>query len=85
MDGGAHLYNANIIKHLLFSKAGLIDEFYTFNSYLIPNWTGHILLTFFVMIFPSFIAEKIFLLCYVIFLPISFRLLVKTLSLEILN
>jgi hypothetical protein len=75
LDGIVHLHNANLINSLVFENSRLQD-FYEFNDGLLPNWTGHLLLALFNLLLPGNIAEKIFLLLYVIGLPVSFRQLV---------
>lgn len=80
LDGPAHLYNANLINHL-FSPSEL-DSFFKFNSELVPNWTGHILLCFFKSFLPGYLAEKMLFLIYFIGLPYAFRNLVKTINPE---
>ena len=80
LDGPAHLYNAQLIKSLLFDNYTLLGDFFIFNQEPIPNWTGHIILSFFNLFLPSFVAEKILLLSYMIGLPLSFRALIKTIA-----
>lgn len=80
LDSPSHLYNAQIIKELLFHKQSTLDLFFNINTTPIPNWTGHLLLTLLSTIMPMFIAEKIVLLLYVIGLPLAFRNLLKTIN-----
>jgi len=77
MDGAAHLYNSNIINELIFNPNGLLSNYFLLNSELVPNWLSHFLLAISNLIFPAWIAEKILLLIYFIFLPLSFRALIK--------
>lgn len=79
LDGPAHLYNANLINHLLFSDSNL-DSFFQFNSEPVPNWTGHILLCFFNGFLPGYLAEKMLLIIYFIGLPYAFRNLIKAIN-----
>ena len=79
MDGPAHLYNSNLIKHLLL-KDDFIREFYQINTIPIPNWTSHFILSFSHLFFPGWLAEKFLLIFYVCGLAISFRLLIKSLK-----
>lgn len=79
MDGPAHLYNANILLHLLKGN-NTLSEFYSINGLFIPNWTSHLILLFFHSFLPSWIAEKILLIIYVSGMALSFRYLIKALK-----
>ena len=79
MDGPAHLYNSNILLHLLKGNNAL-SEFYSINSLPIPNWTSHFILLCFHSILPSWTAEKILLVMYVSGMALSFRYLIKNLN-----
>lgn len=68
------------MNNLLFGDNASLHHFFSFNTEPIPNWTGHIILSFFNFFLPAFMAEKILLLFYFIALPLSFRNLVKTIS-----
>ena len=76
VDGPAHLYNSRLIIEL-FWQTGPLDTYFSFNE-ITPNWLGHILLSFFQLIFPAYIAEKCLLLIYFIGFPISFRAFIKS-------
>lgn len=78
LDGPAHLYNANLINHLLFSSD--LDSFFQFNSEPVPNWTGHVFLCFFKSFLPGYLAEKMLLILYFVGLPYSFRNLTKSIN-----
>lgn len=80
LDGAAHLYNARIIHSLLFNSDHTLSLFYNFNDFLVPNWSGHFILVFFIHFFPAFIAEKIVLSIYLIGFSYVFRDFIKTLS-----
>lgn len=79
LDGAAHLYNSNLIFHLISGNESLTD-FIVLNSEPVPNWTGHLLLGIFNSFLPAFMAEKMLLLFYLIALPLSFRDLITTIS-----
>lgn len=76
LDGPAHLYNANLINHLLFHAD--FDSFFQFNSELVPNLTGHVLLCFFKWFLPGYLAEKMVLIVYFLGVSYAFRRLVKS-------
>ena len=76
VDGPAHLYNSRLIIEL-FWQTGPLDTYFSFNE-ITPNWLGHILLSFFQLIFPAYAAEKCLLLIYFIGFPLSFRAFIKS-------
>jgi hypothetical protein len=80
VDGPAHLYNAKLITYLLFENHANLETFFSFNSEPVPNWTGHLILTFFSSFLPGFLAEKMMLLLYMIGFPFAFRALVRTIA-----
>lgn len=80
MDGAAHLYNSNLINCLLFEPNSQLSSFFDFNPEPVPNWTGHLFLSFFNFFLPAFIAEKALLIFYFVGLPYAFRGLVNTIN-----
>lgn len=78
LDGPAHLYNADLIKEIIFSGESLAQNFYQLQSEPVPNWTGHLILLLLGLIFNPQITQKIFLSLLVIALPLIFRKLLKT-------
>jgi len=80
LDGPAHLYNGNIIKNLIVGHSQVINSMYVFNNIITPNWSGHFILAVLSLIFNGFMTEKIFIILNLIFLPISFRYLIKIVS-----
>ncbi|MCC7050764.1 MAG: hypothetical protein IT239_03170 [Bacteroidia bacterium] len=80
MDGAAHLYNAQLINDLLFKGNTFLANFFKFNTEPVPNWIGHIILLLCKLIMPTYLAEKVLLLLYLIGLPLAFRAFVKILS-----
>ena len=74
-DGPSHLYNASLIKQLLFNN-NISSLFFHFNTYPQLNWSGHVLLTLLQCLLPAWLAEKLLLITYVSSLAFSFRLLV---------
>jgi hypothetical protein len=77
-DGPAHLYNSNLINHILFKPGGIASFFFEFTPYVNANWTGHILLCILNGLLPALFAEKIIMSLYIILLPLGFRRLVET-------
>lgn len=80
LDGPAHLHNSQLINSLLLENRSVISDFFKFNAEPVPNWTGHLILSFFNLFLPAFVAEKILLVSCLIGLPLSFRLLIKNIS-----
>lgn len=81
MDGPAHLYNSNILGQL-FKGESELSRFFSVNSLLLPNWTGHFILAFFNLFLPAWLAEKVMLVLYISGIAFSFRLLVSTINPE---
>ena len=82
LDGPAHLYNSNLITSLLFDNNKTLHDFLIFNSIPVPNWTGHVILSFFNFFLPAYIAEKILLVFYVVGLAYIFRAIISWLAPE---
>lgn len=80
LDGAAHLYNSRLINALIFDSSEMVQNYFSFNPELVPNWTGHFILSIFNFLFPAFIAEKILLLFYLIGLPLIYRSLIKVIQ-----
>ncbi|MBL0047326.1 MAG: hypothetical protein IPP32_04415 [Bacteroidetes bacterium] len=40
-DGAAHLYNSNLIYHLIKGDSEIINTFFVFNTIPVPNWMDH--------------------------------------------
>ncbi|NOU47043.1 MAG: hypothetical protein HOO86_08280 [Bacteroidales bacterium] len=80
VDGPAHLYNSKIITELVTDSNSALTQYFSFNDHISPNWTGHLILSFFLLFLPAFLAEKIILLCWLIGFPLSIRYLYKTLG-----
>lgn len=78
VDGPAHLYNSKIIVELFANSNSPINQYFSFNTTINPNWSGHFILSTSLKLFPAFIAEKIILLIYLLGLPLSIRSLLNT-------
>lgn len=76
MDAPQHLYNANVIKQLLFSNDAF-SQFFEINSVIVGYWIGHAVLSLGSLLFPGFIAEKITIILYIIGISYSFKYLVS--------
>lgn len=80
MDGGAHLYNSQLINSLIFDANTKIYHFFKLNPEIVPNWTGHFILSIFNYFLPAFLAEKILLTICLVGLPLVFRNFIKTIA-----
>ena len=69
-DGVSHVYNSQILTEYNNPKYQFRD-YYEINWYPFPNWLSHFLLAVLMFVFPSLIAEKIFLSLYVILFPLA--------------
>lgn len=81
VDGPAHLYNSNVVFHLLRGNE-FLEQFYSLNHFYIPNWFCHVLLSALHLVFPMYIAEKVLLFFYISGMALSFRFLIKTINPE---
>ena len=79
MDGPAHLYNSNLLRHIISGNQFLTD-YYSINSFYIPNWTANLVLALLMMICKAAIAEKILVIAYVIGMAYSFRYLIRQIN-----
>jgi uncharacterized membrane protein len=61
---------------------GIYNEFFQWNTELVPNWTGHFVLSFFGYFFPSFIAEKILMILCAFLICYGFRYLIRQVTIE---
>lgn len=73
LDGPSHLYNANLIRHLVSGQQDNISDLYCLNPALVPNWTGHFIMTVFGFFLPAFLSQKLVMLIYFILTPLFFR------------
>ena len=72
-DGPTHIENANILFDYFNPDRSILRDYYILNTRLEPTWLGHLVLAGLMYIVPAFIAVKIFLSGYIIFLPLSIR------------
>lgn len=82
VDGPAHLYNSKLILELIKDPQTALSSFYSFNAGINPNWSGHFLLSIFMLVFPAFVAEKIILLGYLAGLPLAMRYLFNSFAIS---
>ncbi|MCT4582172.1 MAG: hypothetical protein N4A35_12240 [Flavobacteriales bacterium] len=75
LDGPSHLYNAKIFNELLGGNP-FLSEYYQINTELVPNYLGHLILSFFLLLMSPILALKLIHLLYVVGIAIAFRKLV---------
>ncbi len=76
LDGPQHLYNAQVLAELLRGN-DLFKTFFKLNPVIVGYWSGHFFLTLFKLFLPGWLAEKFFLISYVVAAALSFRYLVR--------
>jgi len=81
-DGPSHLYNAFILKDMILSHHSLYTQYFEINKVPNPNWLITVFYALTMMVLPAFLAEKIFLVLYVLLLPLSFRFLIRQINLN---
>ena len=69
-DGVSHVYNSQILTEYGNPEFQFRD-YYEINWYPFPNWLSHFSLAVLMFVFPSLVAEKIFLSLYVILFPLA--------------
>lgn len=80
-DGGSHTYNAKVLFDFVFNRdRDFYKEFYTINRSIDPNWMGHLIIGFFLQLFPPWLADKLFQVIYVITFAFGFRYLIRSLE-----
>ncbi len=79
LDGPAHLYNSNLLGHLITGDS-FLKQYFTLNSLSTPNWLGHILILGFQRVFGAIVAEKIIVITCIAGLAYSYRFLISTLN-----
>ena len=72
-DGPAHVYNAYLIKNILFHHDALTTSFFSLRSFPEPNWTGHAMMLVLSKVFSPIHTERILLLIYIVLFPVAFR------------
>ncbi|HRW20499.1 MAG TPA: hypothetical protein P5509_00865, partial [Bacteroidales bacterium] len=70
LDGPQHLYNSNVIVELVKGN-DFFKQFFQINNVLVGYWNAHAVLSLYNFIFPSWLAEKLFLLTTLTLIPFS--------------
>lgn len=65
---------------MLAEPEGLGNTYFCFSPVLVPNLSGHVFLCLFNSFLPSYVAEKLVMIVYIVSLPVCFRLLIRQLK-----
>ena len=77
IDSAAHLYNAQLIQAKLFGPTEVVNQYYEWNSELVPNLSTHFILVFFKVFLNAADAEKAFLMLYLFLFIFGLRYLIR--------
>ena len=80
LDGPSHLYNVNLLREIMIERNGFISQFFSVKQEFIPNWSSHMIMLLFRLIFPGSIANKLFLMLISLGLPLSIFRVIKRIS-----
>ncbi|MBL0341734.1 MAG: hypothetical protein IPP71_12805 [Bacteroidetes bacterium] len=83
VDGPAHLYNAKIIREILFGNSDFYSQYFVLNEEWIPNWSGHFIAVTVGLFLPLWAIEKVLILIIIAGLPLSILMLLRSLKIEI--
>lgn len=72
-DAPSHMYNAGLIKQMAVGHNAFLAEYLSFNPRLVPNWTGHFILSALLIFFSTETTEKIILVLIFAGLPFAVR------------
>lgn len=82
-DGPSHTYNARVLFDMVFNhNRSFYSRFFTVNRNIDPNWTGHLLLGFFLQVMPYWLADKCLQVLYILVFAFGFRYCIKSIHTE---
>lgn len=70
LDGSSHLYNAQLMNEL-WKDNSFASHFLQWNSFPPPNSLGHWILQALLLVFPDFLAEKVFVALLILAIPFA--------------
>jgi hypothetical protein len=79
LDSPQHLYNTNVIGELVKGN-DFFKQYFEINNVLVGYWVAHAILSFMNYFLPAWLANKIFLMIYLVVTPLTFRYLVKSIN-----
>jgi hypothetical protein len=77
IDGSEHIYNAVLIKNLLFHNTEALNNIYKLNAFPVPYWVEYFMLILLSSVMKMVVAEKVLMFLYLFFLPVTILLIVK--------
>ena len=79
LDGPQHLHTINVLAELIKGN-DFMETYYKVNPTIVGYWSSHFILVLFRLIFPAWMAEKAYVIIYIIGMLVSFRFLVSQVS-----
>jgi hypothetical protein len=79
-DGPAHVYNASLIPRYFFEATDPARRYVEFNTSFPPNLLAHGLLALFTSLMDPALAERLFVACYVVLLPLALWYAMRAIS-----
>ncbi len=79
LDGSSHLYNAKLFNEIIAGNE-TVTAFYKINTEIVPNYIGHLSLSFFLLFLSPILALKLLHILYVVGIVWAFRKLVLTVN-----
>lgn len=80
LDMPAHIYNANLLNHLLFENKDIVSQYVHINADLVPNYSGHVIIVALLKFFTPLNTIKLLLFVYVLVFLIGWRKLLSSIS-----
>lgn len=77
LDGPQHLYAINILDQIIKGNP-IVKEYFQINPVIVGYWFPHFIIGLFNLILPSWLAEKLYLIIYIIGMALSFRYLIQS-------
>ena len=79
LDGPQHLHTVNVLAEILKGN-DFIESYYRINPTIVGYWSSHFVIVLFRLIFPSWLAEKAYMIVFVLGMLISFWFLISQFS-----
>ena len=79
LDGPQHLHTVNVLAEILKGN-DFMESYYRINPTIVGYWSSHFIIVLFRLIFPSWLAEKAYMIVFVIVIFIAFRFIISQLT-----
>lgn len=79
-DGPAHVLNASLLNRMLFQHDAQLENWFTLNPVVVPNWSGHLVLMGLLTFLPGPTAERVLIAIYVVSFLLAFRFMLQGVS-----